>query len=101
MLEDIKRDLANNFRTGDDAILQKYIDRVTADALSISNRSNTIGNINLLSSEITRCVKELYLQRGAEGSNSLSDSGVSTSFNKPLEDLRINIVKAGKRVPFI
>lgn len=101
MLGDIKRDLADNFREGDDAILNEYIDRVTADALSISNRKATIDNIRLLSSEIKQCVKALYLQRGAEGSKSLSDSGINTAFNNPLEDLRTNIVKAGKRVPFI
>ena len=94
MLEEIKLDLADNFCTEDDDILQGYIDRATTDALSISNRENTQINIDILKSEIVQCVKSLYLQRGAEGSRSLSDSGVSTSFSNPLEDLRLNIVKA-------
>lgn len=101
MLEEIKTDLADNFRTGDDGILQEYIDRVTADALSISNRENTEDNINLLKSEIEQCVKGLYLQRGGEGSTSLTSGGTNSSFTNCLEDLRVNIVKAGKRVPFI
>lgn len=101
MLEEIKQDLADNFRQGDDEILQEYIDRVTTDALSISNRENTEENINLLSSEIKQCVKGMYLQRGGEGSNSLSSAGTNSSFRNCLEDLRINIVKAGKRVPFL
>ena len=72
MLEEIKTDLADNFREGDDDILQEYIDRVTADALSISNREETEDNINLLKSEIKQCVKALYLQRGGEGSKGIS-----------------------------
>ena len=101
MLGNIKADLAENFKNGDDAILQEYIDRVTTDALSISNRENTQDNINLLSSEIKQCVKALYLQRGGEGSKGISDSGINNTFTNPYEDLRVNIVKAGKRVPFI
>ena len=101
MLEEIKLDLADNFRIGDDEILQEYIDRVTADALSISNRENNQDNIDLLSSEIKQCVKGLYLQRGGEGSKGISDNGLNTTFTDCLEDLRTNIVKAGKRVPFI
>lgn len=101
MLEEIKLDLADNFRTGDDEVLQGYIDRVTTDALSISNRENTEDNIELLSSEIKQCVKGLYLQRGGEGNKSLNASGTSSSFTDCFEDLRKNIVKAGKRVPFI
>ena len=101
MLEEIKTDLADNFRAGDEEILNKYIDEVTADALSISNRKRSAENIALLSSEIKQCVKEKYLQRGAEGSNSLSDSGKSISFSNPIENMRVNIVKAGKRVLFL
>lgn len=101
MLNDIKRDLADNFREGDEAILKKYIDEVTADALSISNRQETDENIEILSIYIKQCVKELYLQRGAEGSKSLSDSGTSTSFTDPIEKMRVNIVKSGKRKFFI
>lgn len=101
MLEDIKRDLADNFRNGDEAILQDIIDTTTNDALSISNRKNTKENISLLESEIRLCVKEKYLQRGSEGSKSLSDSGKSMSFTDPNETLRKNIVNSGKRVPFL
>ena len=101
MWEKIKLDLADNFRDGDDNILQDYIDRVTADALSISNREDTEENKNLLESEIIQCVEGLYLQRGSEGNKSLNASGVSSTFTNCLEDLRLNIVKAGKRVPFV
>lgn len=101
MLNDIKKDLADNFREGDEAILKKILDDVTTDALSISNRQETDENIEILSIYIKKCVKELYLQRGSEGSQSLSDGGKSTSFKDPLEEMRVNIVKSGKRRLFI
>lgn len=101
MLEEIKKDLADNFRAGDEDILRQYIDETTTDALSISNRKKTSENIAILESDIKKCVKSKYLQRGSEGSNSLSAGGVSTSFNNPTEIMRIEIVKSGKRVPFL
>ena len=100
MLEEIIEDLADNFQTGDEAVLQKYIDETTTSALSISNRTNTPININLLTSEIKKCVKSKYLQRGSEGSKSLNAGGVSSSFENPDEVMRIEIVKSGKRVVF-
>lgn len=96
MLEKIKINLADNFKEGDEAVLQNLIDMVTADALFISNRKVNNGILDL---NIIKCVKELYLQRGSEGSNSLSDGGVSTSFNKPIEEMKKDIVAEGKRVP--
>ena len=100
MLEKIIEDLADNFQAGDEQVLQEYIDETTLDALSISNRKNTTSNIELLTSDIKKCVKAKYLLRGSEGSKSLSDSGKSTSFEDPTETMRIEIVKAGKRVIF-
>ena len=101
MLEEIKKDLADNFQRGDEDVLRQYIDETTTDALSISNRKRTRDNIRLLESDIKKCVKAKYLQRGAEGSNSFSDSGKSTSFNNPSDTMREEIVKAGKRVPYL
>ena len=48
LLDIIKEDLAENFREGDEDILQEIIDRVTANALSISNRVNNEKNIELI-----------------------------------------------------
>jgi len=45
MLNEIKTDLGANFKTGDDTILQKYIDDLTVIALQVSNR--LIGDDNL------------------------------------------------------
>ena len=101
MLNDIMSELGENFRTGDETILEKFIDEVTTDALSISNRQETDKNIEILSSEIKECVKGKYLLRGAEGSKSISDDGRSINIGDPMEKLRIDIVKNGKRVPFV
>lgn len=101
MLEEIKKDLADNFQPGDEEVLRKYIDETTTDALSISNRERNSKNITLLTSDIKKCVKSKYLLRGAEGSKSLSDSGKSTTFENPTEIMRLEIVKSGKRIPFL
>lgn len=97
MLEEIKSELAETFKSGDEAILQVFIDEATTDALSISNRQRSKENIELLKSDIKKCVKSKYLIRGAEGSKSFSNSGSSTSFENPDEVMRTNIVKSGKR----
>lgn len=97
MLERIKVDLADNFRKGDESVLLDLISMVTTDALSISNRK--VNKDGILDSNIIKCVKEMYLQRGSEGSKSLSDSGVSTSFDNPKETMRKEIVAEGKRLP--
>lgn len=101
MLEEIKKDLADNFRPGDEEVLRKYIDETTTDALSISNRPKNQSNIELLTSDIKKCVKSKYLLRGSEGSKSLTAGGVSSSFENPTETMRIEIVKSGKRVPYL
>lgn len=101
MITEIKRDLADNFREGDEAILQNIIDEVTNSALSISNRKRSQKNINTLSMEIKKCVKGIYLNRGSEGTKSIGDDGKSLSFEELMTEMRENIVKSGKRVPFI
>lgn len=101
MLEEIKKDLAENFRPGDENVLREYIDETTTDALSISNRKKTTENIKLLTSDIKKCVKAKYLQRGSEGSTSLNAGGINTSFENPTEIMRNEIVKSGKRVLFL
>lgn len=97
MLVKIINDLADNFRKGDEVVLQEIIKEVTADALFISCRKNNDSGI--LDSNIIKCVKSIYLQRGSEGSNSISDSGISTSFSDAKEIMKKEIVSEGKRVP--
>lgn len=95
MLEEIKNNLAENYRN-DDNVLQQIIDDVTADALSISNRAIT--DTDLLRPEIKKCVISIYLQRGSEDSSSKSESGVSSTYIDAIEKLRNDIIKNGKRV---
>jgi hypothetical protein len=56
-------------------LLDKLISRVTKDALFISNRKTSDG----LESEIIEAVKSLYLLRGTEDVESLSESGKSAN----------------------
>lgn len=97
MLEEIKKDLADNYRE-DEAVLQSIIDEVTADALSISNRNTS--EVKVLKSEIKKCVITIYLQRGSEDAKSRSESGVNSTYIDAKEEMRNNIIKNGKRVIF-
>ena len=97
MLQEIKIDLAENFRN-DDEVLENLIEDVTQNALFISNREETPENKNILKYEIKECVKSLYLQRGTEDVLTLSESGRSSSYKDAMETLRHNIIRNGKRV---
>lgn len=96
MLNEIISDLADNYRN-DEAVLTSILNDTITNALFLSNRENTEQNIEILSSEIKKAVKSIYLQRGAEGSKSLSEMGTSTGFENPLETLEKDIVRNGKR----
>lgn len=98
MLQEIKEDLAENFRTNDEGVLQNIIDNVTENALFISNREDTPQNRNILKYEIKECVKGIYLQRGAEDISSLSESGRSSSYKDCMEQLRHHIIRNNKRL---
>lgn len=99
MLEQIKNNLADNYK-GDDTVLKSLIDEATTIALSISNRTRTTKNINELSSYIKDYVIAEYLTRGGEGLNSLSEGGDSSSFKDNREKMRNDIIKDGMRYLF-
>lgn len=94
MLEEIINELGDNYNSSDKSVLNEILEEVTANALTISNRSDK----NFLKPEIKSCVKGIYLQRGAEGLNSLSERGTSSNFNDCMEKMRNDIIKNGKRV---
>lgn len=98
MLEEIISELGDNYNSSDESVLEAILDEVTANALTISNRVESQDNINLLKTEIKACVKGIYLQRGSEGLNSLSERGTSSTFNDCYEKLRNNIIRNGKRI---
>lgn len=93
MKAEIIAELGNNYRASDDTILDKLISRVTNDALFISGRKTSDG----LESEIIEAVKSLYLLRGTEDVESLSESGKSAKYKDVMAKLRRDIVANGKR----
>ena len=97
MLNEIINELGDNYNTSDASVLESILDEVTANALTISNREETIDNKLFLKQEIKSCVKGIYLQRGAEGLNSLSERGTSSNFNDCMDRLRNDIIRNGKR----
>lgn len=94
MLNEIKAELGANFKTGDDSILQKYIDDLTIVALQISNRASGDTTMNYL---IKQVVESLYLRRGDEGKTSSSEGSLSSSYKDAEEKLRADIIKNGLR----
>ena len=92
MLDEIIKDLGDNYNYEDAEILQGIVDRVTAVAQSLSNNQS-----EELNPYIKTCVKAEYLSRGGEGLNSLSESGKSSSFVDNIEKMRNDIIKAGLR----
>jgi hypothetical protein len=95
MLNEIKTDLGANFKTGDDTILQKYIDDLTVIALQVSNR--LIGDDNL-DYYIKEAVKSAYLRRGDEGTTGSSEGSLSSSYKDIEDKLRQDIIKNGLRL---
>jgi hypothetical protein len=95
MLNEIKTDLGANFKTGDDTLLQKYIDDLTIVALQTSNRSSGDTNLNYY---IKEAVKSAYLRRGDEGVSGSSEGSLSSSYKDIVENLRNDIIKNGLRL---
>ena len=93
MKEEIIADLGSNYRASDSDLLSKLILRVTNDALFISNGKTSDG----IESEIIEAVKSLYLLRGTEDVESLSESGKSAKYRDVMKKLRQDIVSNGKR----
>ena len=98
MLEEIINELGDNYNSSDKSVLNEILEEVTANALTISNRAKNDETKDFLKPEIKSCVKGIYIQRGAEGLNSLSERGKSSSFNDCMGKMRNDIIKNGKRV---
>lgn len=97
LLNDIIKDLADNYYDSDNTVLKELLDDTIANAFFISNRQETRDNLKLLSIEIKNCVKSLYLQRGTEDVKSLGESGKSASFKTPISEMHDAIIRNGKR----
>lgn len=97
MLEEIKRDLADNY-ANDDSVLKDIIEDMTENALSISNRVKNQKNIDLLKSNIKKAVKTVYLQRGKEDVKSDSMAGISSAYDQAIETMTKDIIRQNKRL---
>ena len=97
MLNEIIRDLGDNYNDTDKKVLEDILDEATTNALFISNRVRNLENIKLLSSEIKKYVKAVYLQRGVEDVQGQSQNGLSSTYQDAYEEMRKNIISNGKR----
>lgn len=97
MVEEIISELGDNYNSADRDVVETILEEVTANALTISNLSNSIQNQEYLKQEIKSCVKGIYLQRGSEGLKNLDQSGTNSSFDDCMDKLRNNVIKNGKR----
>lgn len=101
LLASIKEDLGANYNSDDVTLLESIYNEVVDNALRFSNRifkSNKETQVDVLASEIRRCVKTIYLSRGAEDVSSKSQSGLTSTYDDAMERMRNDIVKNGKRV---
>lgn len=94
MLDKIISDLGANYNKNDEEVLEDILNEVSSIASNISNRNK---EDEKLEPYIKKAVKAIYLCRGAEGVQSRSESGVSSSFEDTIDKMRNDIVKNGLR----
>lgn len=94
MLSKIIRQLGDNYDVNDNQVLLDLIDEATYSALSFTNRNDIDDDMENI---IKRAVIAKYLQRGGEGSTSLSELGKNSSFYDPYEKMRQELLLGGKR----
>lgn len=105
LLSSIITDLGANYQSTDSTLLGALLDEVISDALIVSNRmqysKTTEGmsaQLDVLSSNIRKAVKSIYLLRGGEDAKSSSTSGISTTFENAIETMNYDIIRSNKRV---
>lgn len=94
MKSKIIKDLGPNYNDSDEEVLENILEEVKSIASNISNRGS---EDKKLIPYISKATKAIYLNRGAEGLQSQSESGVSSSFEDIIEKLRNDIIKNGLR----
>lgn len=105
LLSSIITDLGANYQESDSTLLGALLDEAVNDALIASNRiqySNTQEGLekqlDVLGSNIRKCVKSMYLIRGAEDVKSQSVSGLSSTYENAIETMTYDIIRSNKRV---
>lgn len=104
LLASIIADLGVNYRD-DNAVISSILDEVIDDALLVSGRNQLVhtdsdldAQLDVLSSNVRKAVKSIYLLRGAEDAKSQSLSGISTTFENAIETMNYDIIRTGKRI---
>ena len=109
LLSAIIADLGANYRNDED-VIKALLDEGVEDALIASNRYSRVltngeidpaklpAHLAILSSNIRRYVKSVYLQRGAEDASSQSLAGQSMGYDNASERMRQDIYRSGKRL---
>lgn len=101
LMTSIIADLGSNYRTEDADVLTDIYNEVVDNALRFSNRqfkTDRDAQIEILASDIRRCVKTIYLQRGAEDVSSQTQSGLASTYDDAMEKMRNDIYKGNKRI---
>lgn len=102
LLHSISTDLGANYRN-DSVLLEEIFDEVVNDALIVSNRSQLASadmgsQLDILASNIRKCVKSIYLIRGAEDVKSQSQSGLNSTYENAVETMTHDIIRQNKRI---
>ncbi len=100
ILEEIIKDLSDNYREDKD-VLEFLLDDVIEDALFMSNRRfkrDKDSQLLILKSNIKKCVKTIYLQRGVEDVTSGSSNGISNTYDRAVETMQNDIIRQNKRI---
>ena len=105
LLNSIIADLGANYQDDDREVLGALLEDVVNDALIVSNRKQYAtdqktleAQLDVLSSNIKKAVKSIYLLRGAEDVKSQSQSGLSMYYENAVETMTYDIIRTNKRV---
>ena len=103
LLSSIITDLGANYQESDSNLLGALLDEVVNDALIASNRwqfkdTALEAQLDILGSNIRKCVKSMYLLRGAEDVKSQSVSGLSSTYENAIETMTHDIIRSNKRI---
>ena len=105
LIYSIVSDLGANYHDESSELLEALLDEAVNDALIVSNRSvlartqeGLQAQLDVLASNIRKCVKSMYLQRGAEDVKSQSQSGLNSTYENAIETMSLDIIRSGKRI---
>lgn len=105
LLNSIIADLGANYQDDDREVLGALLEDVVNDALIVSNRKQYAtdqktleAQLDVLSSNIKKAVKSLYLLRGAEDVKSQSQAGLSMNYENAIETMTYDIIRTNKRI---